>query len=158
MSAVVALLGPFLIYWLILFVACLAVIEFGQSYLYDESTPSAGLKAALGSAIFAVILTWSRPEYHTMFTANLGKTVVLAVVAFAVFTLVFRFQPWHALPIGLITVLLVSGLGTMGIESFANRNRPLSATVKNPGKPIRHSTTTLPTRTIPVPGPVPTAK
>ena len=142
-----ALLGPFVFYWLLLFVSCLAVVEFGQSYLYDETTPATGLKVAGGSTIFAAILTWTRPEYHTMFGAELSMTVILAVVAVVVFILVFRFQPWHALPIGLVTVLLVSGLGTMGIESFANRNRPVSITVKNLGKPIRRTNSAIPTLT-----------
>src|SRR4051812_37565058 len=125
MSAILGIVGPFLFYWLILFVACFAVVEFGQTYLYDETTPSAALKATLGSALLALILTWTRTEFHTMLTAELGYTVVLAIMAFVVFALIFQFQPWHALPIGVITVLLISGTATMGVQSFSNRDRPL---------------------------------
>jgi hypothetical protein len=151
MSALLALVVPFLFYWLILFVACFAVVEFGQGYLYDETTPSAALKVAGGSAILAAMLTWTRTEFQTMFTGDLGQTVILAVVSFAVFTLAFRFQPWHALPIGVLTVLLVSGTATMGVQSFTNRNRPLESAVRPQAKPLRR-TTPIQTKT-PLPEP-----
>ena len=140
MSAILGLLAPFVLYWIIFFVVCFAVVEYGQTYLYDEATPSAGLKVAGGSAILAALLTWTRTEFHTMFTADLIWTVLLAVVAFAVFTLIFRFQPWHALPIGLIAVLLFSGTATMAVQSFHDRNRPLASEGRAPSKPIRGST------------------
>ncbi len=140
MSAFLSILAPFLFYWLLIFIACLAVVEFGQTYLYDETTPGAAWKVALGSAVLAAIVTWSRPVYTTMLTADLGKTVVLAVVAFGIFTLAFRFQPWHALPIGIFTVLLVAGIATMAVESFANRNRPEATSLRTPSVPLRRTT------------------
>jgi hypothetical protein len=140
MSAILALLPAFLFYWLIMFVACFAVVEYGQTYFYDEATPGSGWRVAIGSALLAIYLTWFRPEYHTMFTVYLGYSVVLAIVGFAIFTLLFRFNPWHGFPLGVATVLLVSGLATMGIDSFGNRNRPPSTIVQNPSKPLRHAT------------------
>lgn len=144
MSAITPLIGPFLFYWIVLFVACFVVVEFGQNYFYDEPTPNTGWKVALGSAILAAIMTWSRPQYDTMFTGKLYQTVLLAVVAFGVFTLVFRFHPWHALPVSLVTMILISGMATMGIDSFSNRNRPPSTIVKNPAKPLRRAAGTPP--------------
>lgn len=151
LATTVAMLGAFGFYWLLLFVACFAVVEFGQNYLYDETTPSAGLKVAAGSAVIALVLTWARTEFQTMFTSDLGKTVVLGIVAFAVFTLILRFQPWHALPIGLLSVLLISGTATMGVQSFANRNRPIESAVRPQSKPIRRSTQITPTQKLPEP-------
>ena len=144
MSAFLALFLPFLFYWLILFVVCFAVVEFGQTYLYDETTPSAGMKVALGSAILALVLTWTRTEFMTMFTGDLGKTVVLAIVSFVVFTLAFRFQPWHALPIGIISVLLISGTATMGVQSFTNRDRPIESAARPVAKPFQRITKIAP--------------
>jgi hypothetical protein len=152
LSSTMALLPAFLFYWLILFVACFAVVEYGQTYFYDEATPGSGWRVTLGSALLAVYLTWFRPEYHTMFTLYLGYSVILAIAGFAIFTLIYRFNPWHALPLGVVTVLLFSGMATMGIESFGNRNRPPSTIVQNPSKPLRHATKT------PVPTPAPAEK
>ena len=157
MSAFLSLLVPFLFYWLMIFIACLAVVEFGQTYLYDEKTSGAGWKVAIGSVILAAFVTWSRPVYTTMLTSDLGKTVVLAVAAFGIFTLAFRFQPWHALPIGIFTVLLVSGIATMGVESFANRNRPVASSSRTPSVPLRR-TTGNPQSRVALPGQTPAAK
>jgi hypothetical protein len=153
MAAILAFVVPFAFYWVILFVTCYAVVEFGQSYLYDETTPSVALKVAGGSALLALLLTWTRTEFHSMFTADLGKTVVLGVAAFVVFTLIFQFQPWHALPIGIIAVLLIAGTATMGVQSFANRDRPIATEGRIPAKPIRRSTqVTIPSATPDVKG------
>ena len=51
------IIWPLLIYWLVLFVACFVVVEFGQDQLYDEVTPHAGLKVAGGSLLIAILLT-----------------------------------------------------------------------------------------------------
>lgn len=144
MSTFLSVLWPFLFYWLVLFAVCYAVVEFGQNYLYDETTPNAPLKVALGAAVLAAILTWTKTSYDTMLTRDFGKTVVLAIAAFVVFTLVFRFQPWHGLGVGIATILLLSGFATMGIDSFVNRNRPLSPTVRTPARPLRRPATTAP--------------
>lgn len=149
MSAFLAILGAFAIYWVVLFAACYIVVEYSQSYLYDEATPSAGLKVALGSALLAILLTWTRTEFYTMFTADLRWTILLGVAAFGVFTLIFRFQPWHALPIGLFAVLLISGTATMAVQSFANRNRPSEAASRPVSKPLHRSTPIMPAQPLP---------
>ncbi len=151
LATTIATLGAFGFYWLILFAVCFAVVEFGQNYLYDETTPSSGLKVAGGSALLAIILTWTRTEFQTMFTAELGKTVILAIASFVIFTLILRFQPWHSLPISLITILLISGTATMGVQSFANRNRPLESAARPQNKPIRRTTQVSPTQRLPEP-------
>ena len=139
MATFFAILFPFLFIWVILFAICFAIVEFGQNYLYDETTPSSFLKITLGSAILAAVLTWTRTSYDTMLTRDIGKTIVLAVVAFAVFTLVFRFQPWHGFGIGIVSVLLFAGIATMAVESFFNRNAPPPSIVRNPAKPLRRA-------------------
>jgi hypothetical protein len=113
-----AYVWPFLIYWLVLFVACYIVVEYAQKYLYDETTPLVGLKVLLGSAILAGLLVKTRSQYDTMFTSDLGWTVIQAIVWFAVFVLVFRFHPQHGAAIGVATMLIVAGLATMGVESL----------------------------------------
>ena len=44
MMSHLSLLWPFLIYWLVMFVACFVVIEIAQDQLYDEVTPHVGLE------------------------------------------------------------------------------------------------------------------
>ena len=46
---------PFLVFWLIFFVAISLAVEFLQTYLYDEKTPNSGLKVLLASAVLAVV-------------------------------------------------------------------------------------------------------
>ena len=140
MSVLMGLFGAFAIYWVVMFAACYIVVEYGQSYLYEETTPSAGFKVMLGSAMLAILLTWTRTDFFTMFTSEIRWTVLVAIAAFGVFTLIFRFQPWHALPIGLFAVLLISGTATMAVQSFANRNRPSEAASRPQSKPLRRST------------------
>ena len=55
-----------------------------------------------------------RRSYDSMFTSNFAWTVLQGIVWFGVFTLIFQFHPWHALGLGLVTMVLVSGLATMG--------------------------------------------
>jgi hypothetical protein len=117
------LIGTLAIYWLVMFVACFVVVEVGHDQLYDEVTPHAGLKVAGGSLLIAILLTVLKyfdlpASYESMFTTNLIWTVLQGIVWFAVFTLVFQFHPWHALGLGLITMLLVTGLATMGVDSL----------------------------------------
>ena len=149
MSVFLGLLGAFAIYWVVMFAACYIVVEYSQSYLYEETTPSAGLKVMLGSALLAVLLTWIRTDFFTMFTSELRWTVLLGIAAFGVFTLIFRFQPWHALPIGLFSVLLISGTATMAVQSFTNRNRPSEAASRPQSKPLRRSTPIVPAQALP---------
>ncbi len=142
MTTILAYLVPFLFNWLIFFVVCYIVVEYGQTYFYDESTPNVLAKVALGSGLLALLMLWTKTSYDTMFTEQIAKTVVLAVVAFGVFTLIFRFQPWHGLGIGLATVLLMAGFATMAISSFADRNRVDAPSTRVPAKPLRRTTTT----------------
>ena len=41
-----AIILPFVIYWLVFFVACYAVCDFAQDQFYDEVTPRVGLKVS----------------------------------------------------------------------------------------------------------------
>lgn len=133
-----AIIWPLLIYWLVLFVACFTVVEIGQDQFYDEVTPRAGVKVALGSLILAVLLTWLRPTFETMFTTGIAWTVLQAIVWFGVFTLIFQFHPQHAAAIGLVTMLLVPGVATMGVESIMKPRLAAPAPrYTGPSKPIR---------------------
>lgn len=136
---------PLLIYWLVVFVVCYIVVEVGQDQLYDEVTPRVGMKVALGALIFAVVLTWLRPSIDTMFTAEIAWTVFLALVGFGVFTLVFQFHPQHAAPIGALTIILVAGLATLGVQSLTRPSAP-AETERSlaPVRPVRKSLSPLP--------------
>ena len=142
----VTLIGTLLIYWLVMFVACFVVVEVGHDQLYDEVTPHAGLKVAGGSLLIAILLTvlkrYDLPaSYEAMFTTNIAWTVLQGIVWFAVFTLIFQFHPWHALGLGLVTMLLVTGLATMGVDSVlapsAATQAASRATVSS--QPVRRS-------------------
>jgi drug/metabolite transporter (DMT)-like permease len=136
----------FLIYWLVVFVGCYVVVEIGQDQLYDEETPRAGLKVGGASLILALMLAGfyhaGRPaSFESMSTTNILGTVLQAIVWFAVFTLILQFHPWHALGLGIATMILVSGLATMGVNSIlsptpASVSRPAAAAVS---KPVRQS-------------------
>jgi hypothetical protein len=137
---------PFLIYWLVLFVACFVVVEIGQDQLYDEVTPRGGLKVATGSFLLAALLTGLRAygfpaSFESMFTTNIAWTVLQGVAWFLVFTLILQFHPWHALGLGIATMLLVTGLATMGVESVLSRPAPASAARRAtvPSEPVRQS-------------------
>jgi hypothetical protein len=142
-----SLIWPLLIYWLVMFVACFVVVEAGQDQLYDEVTPHAGLKVAAGSLLIAMLLTTLRyygfpASFESMFTTNIAWTLLQGVVWFAVFTLIFQFHPWHALGLGIATMLLVSGLATMGVESILAKPAPVSAAARPaPSQPVRQSLT-----------------
>jgi len=139
------IIGVFLIYWLVVFVGCYAVIEVAQDQLYDEVTPRVGLKVTAGSLLLAAMLTiFYRADlpvsYESMFTTNIMWTVLQGIVWFGVFMLIYQFHPWHALGLGIMTMLLVSGLATMGVDSML---KPTPATVSRPAaavnKPVRQS-------------------
>ncbi len=131
---------PLLIYWLVVFVLCYIVVEVGQDQLYDEVTPRVGLKVALGSLLLAMLLTWLRPSLDRMLTSELASTVLLALAGFGVFTVVFQFQPQHAAWIGALTMLLSSGMATLGVDSLT-KPRPVVAAARpaEQAKPIRRS-------------------
>ncbi len=133
-----ALLWPFLVYWLILFVVCYIIVEYAQTYLYDETTPTVGLKVGAGSLILAAFLTWTRTRYDTMLTDDLGQTVLQGIVWFGVFTLVFRFQPWHGFAIGVATMVIAAGIATLGVDSLLGTNqRPALRENLRTNKPVR---------------------
>jgi hypothetical protein len=141
-----ATIWALLIYWLVIFVGCYVVIEIGQDQLYDEVTPHVGLKVTGGSLLLALMLTgfYSKgmaASFDSMFTNNILCTVFQALVWFGVFMLIFQFHPWHALGLGIATMLLVQGLATMGVNSILS---PTPAAVSRPGafavsKPVRQS-------------------
>lgn len=137
---------PLLIYWLVMFVACFVVVEVGHDQLYDEVTPHAGLKVAGGSLVLALLLTILRAygvaaSYESMFTTNIIWTLLQAIVWAGVFILIFQFHPWHGLGLGLATMLLVSGLATMGVESLLTRPTTTAPTSRAivPNQPVRQS-------------------
>ena len=138
------LIGTLLIYWLVMFVACFVVVEVGHDQLYDEVTPHAGLKVAGGSLLIALLLTvlkyYNLPaSYEAMFTTNIAWTFLQGIVWFAVFTLIFQFHPWHALGLGLVTMLLVTGLATMGVDSVLAPSAATQAASRAPvfSQPVR---------------------
>jgi hypothetical protein len=119
---------PLLIYWLVLFVACFVIVEIGHDQLYDEITPKAGWKVAGGSLLLAALLTGLRfagfpATFESMFTTNIGWTLLQGVVWFLVFMLILRFHPWHAFGLGVVTMLVCSGLATMGVDSVLAKPR-----------------------------------
>ncbi len=142
------LILPLLIYWLVLFVACFVVVEIGHDQLYDEVTPHAGIKVLGGSLVIAAVLTTLRAKglpasYESMFTTNIIWTVLQGMVWVGVFMLIFQFHPWHALGIGLATMLLVTGLATMGVESLLSRPVPTTQSTRPllSNQPVRQSAT-----------------
>jgi hypothetical protein len=141
-----AIIWPFLIYWLVIFVACFVVVEVAQDQLYDEVTPRAGLKVTSASALIAMLLTALRhygapASFESMFTTNIAWTMLQGVVWFGVFTLILQFHPWHALGLGIATMFMVSGLATMGVESILSQPAPTSAAARpfSATKPVRQS-------------------
>ena len=96
--------------------------------------------------MIAILLTTLRAyglpaAYDSMFTANIIWTVLQGLVWFGVFTLIFQFHPWHALGIGLATMLLVTGLATMGVESLMSKAAPAPQAARGTlsNQPVRHS-------------------
>jgi hypothetical protein len=129
-----AILWPFLIYWVAMFVACSTVLEVGQYQLYDEVTPRSGLKVTAGSFVLAALLTWLRPSFDTMFTSDIAWTLLQAIVWSGVFILVFQFQPPHGALLGTLTMLVVSGLATMGVQSLTTP-RPALPSIRSLSTP-----------------------
>lgn len=126
------------IYWLVTFAVCYIVTEYGQNYYYDETTPAVGLKVAGGSLILAAIFAYTRPSYDTMFTAGIGATILTAIAWVAVYTFVFRFHPQHAVGPALVTMLIVSGVATMGVNSIMTPSRQVvERQYQGPSGPIR---------------------
>ena len=135
-----AIVWPFLIYYILAFVACYIIVEFGQDFFYGEPTPGHTWKVALGAVILAATLTWTKSNYATMFTDDFKWTALQGIVWFAVFVLVFRFHPWHGLGIGLAAMVLLTGTATMVADSLLTRpaaaridtSRPTAAPPRRP--------------------------
>jgi hypothetical protein len=138
-----ALLITFLVYWMIFFVVCYVVVDYAQKYLYDEATPALGLKLALGTLLFAILATWLKPSFDTMFTSAIAWTAIQALVWMGVFILVFRFHPHHGAGLGLATMVLVTGLAALAIDSMngqvpeaARREINKSVPLRRPAYPL----------------------
>lgn len=134
-----AIIWPFLIYWLVMFVISYTAVEVGQDQLYDEATPMAGLKVTGGSFLLAAMLTYFHPTIDSMFTTSLASTVFQAIIWCGVFILIYQFHPWHGLAIALPLMLMTSGLATMGVDSVLKPTpvrRPASSITS---QPIRQS-------------------
>ena len=148
---------PLLIYWLVMFVVCFVVVELGHDQLYDEVTPHAGLKVLGGSLLIAAVLTTLRAKglpasFESMFTTNIIWTVLQGLIWFGVFMLIFQFHPWHALGLGLATMLLATGLATMGVEALLTKKVPTTQSTRTfqSNQPVRQSSTP---KVAPAPGP-----
>ena len=135
-----AILWPLLIYWLVLFVSCYTVVEVAQDQFYDAVTPRSGLKVAVGALIFAALATWLRPSLATMFTEDLAWTVLQAIVWFVVFIFVFEFHPPHALALSTVTMVLVTGLASLGVDNLTQPARVLRPVSRTNGEPTRRPT------------------
>jgi hypothetical protein len=136
LGVVLALLG----YWLILFVACYITVEYAQGYLYDETTPAAGVKVAAGSLILAAVLTYFRTRYDTMLTSELRWSVLQIILWFGVFTLVLRFHPVHAFVIGAVAFVIVSGAATLAIDSLSGSNPSGAPPSRRRSEPLKGRT------------------
>ena len=146
-----AILVPFVIYWLVFFVACSVVCQMAQDQLYDELTPYFGLKLAGGTFIFAALATYFRPSFDTMFTNDLAWTVLQAMIWVGVFIFVFQFHPWHGLGLALVILALAPGLASMGVDNFT-KPTVVTAPVNSKGAPpIRKSLNAAPV--VPAPAP-----
>ena len=127
----------FLAYYLILYVVCFLVVSQGQDALYDEATPGFPWKVAAGSLLLAAMLTKTRSSFATMFTDDITWTVLQAILWVGVFMLIYRFQPWHALGIGLATMLILTGLASMAVESLLSRTPTNRAETRGIAPPVR---------------------
>lgn len=146
---------PFLIYFAIMYMVCYVVTEYGQNYLYDEVTPSVAAKVALGAGILAAVLTYTHSSFDSMFTAEIGKTIGLAIVWSGVFILIYRFQPWHGFGLAMATLLLFAGISTLVVDSMLSPKPAGRIDTNKEYKPIRKSSGGMPT---PTPAPAPATK
>lgn len=127
----------FLVYFLIFYVVSYILCEYGQAYLYDEVTPKMPLKVLAGSLIMAVGMTIARPRLDTMFTSDLGWTVILSIASMVIFTAAYQFQPWHAAGFGLAAFLFVGSLATTTGESLTTSSADPRTTSQAKRAPVR---------------------
>ena len=144
----------FLIYWLVLFVACYIVVEYGQTYYYDEKTSGAALRVAGGTLILAVL--WARRSalqlgsatrvetwFDRIFTTEAAWLLLVSIVAFVIFTLLLQFHPRHAVFLGPATVLIVGYMASLAADNLAQPTTA-RAQVRLPSKPQRKGIGGLP--------------
>lgn len=131
---------PLFVYWLVFFTIHFVIVEYGQDYFYDEVTSAAGGKIALGSFISAAIATYFHPSLESMFTYQIQWTVLQAIIWFVIFTVIYQFQPQHAVGLAIVAFLIFPGLATMAVDGMS-RGTPtaLPSKLTEPGKPIRRS-------------------
>ena len=130
-----------LIYWMVFFGACMFVVEVAQDQLYDQVTPHSGLKVGGGTLILAGLATWLHPSYETMLTSDIHKTALQAIVWFLVFMFAFQFHPWHAIGLALVTLIIIAGVATMGVESLTKPAPPTAPTTPRSNIPVRNTLT-----------------
>ena len=116
-------LWTFLIYGLLFYVATYIIVEVGQNYLYSEITAHAWAKVGVVSLALAAALTWWDPSSREMLADDFGRTVMLAIAAFVLYTLALRFHPPHALMFGPLVVVVVAFTSAMAIDSLKNGDR-----------------------------------
>jgi hypothetical protein len=141
---------PFLIYFLIQFVVCYIVVEYGQNYFYDEVTPAAAGKVTLGASILAGILTYTHSSFDSMFTSSITSTVFLAIAWSGVFILIYRFQPWHGFGLAMATLLIFAGMSTLVVDSMLSPKPAGRIDTNVEHKPIRRPASGI---TVPTPAP-----
>ncbi len=134
----------FLVYWLLIFVSNYVLVEYGQNYLYDESTPRFSLKVAGGSFLLALLAWRLRPAFDTMFTTAVHWTALQAIAWVVVFTVLYQFHPQHALGIGLLAMVIVLGLATMTVDSLTRPGRTIAPVNTGTGGPVRRPLTPPP--------------
>ncbi len=126
-----------LIYWLVFFGSCMFVVEVAQDQLYDQVTPHSGWKVGGGTLILAGLAAWLHPSYETMLTGDIHKTALQGIVWFLVFMFVFQFHPWHAIGLALITLIIIAGVATMGVDSMTKPSATEAASARRLNQPVR---------------------
>ncbi len=121
-----SLFWAFVVYWIVILAACYVVTEYGQGFLYDEVTPFVWPKVLGASFALALVLAVSRLTIDTMFSDRLGWTIGQAILWFLVFMFLLSFHPKHAAVLGVITFVLVAGMGTMAVSSLNESIQPTS--------------------------------
>ena len=128
---------PFLINWLLFFVVSFIAVDYGHRYLYDEPPPSFGLRVTLGSILLALLSTFLRPTFDTMFTTGLAWTVLQMLAWVGVFILVYQFQPWHGAGFGVALGLVIPVMSALTITSLSQPADKSTTTYSRPNAPLR---------------------
>ena len=137
---------PLLIYWLVLFVACFVLVEIGHDQLYDQVTPRGRLEGrrrvarACGPVDGATGLRFSgvvRVDVHYQYWLDAASRRGLVPR----FHVRFSISPVACAWAGVVTMILVSGLATMGVESVLAKKRDVTNATRPfvPTEPVRQS-------------------